>query len=122
MVPSAARQIIVCILLLLISVVGARSQGAVDKAPNSTISGKVTVGGKGLAGIVVALAISDQYRSNFRPTRFRSTTDVDGNYRITNVPPGSYDVITASPTYVPTEGRKSLIVKDRKSTRLNSSH
>ena len=110
MVPSAARQIIVCILLLLIPVVGARSQGAVDKAANSTISGKVTVGGKGLAGIVVALAISDQYRSNFRPTRFRSTTDVDGNYRITNVPPGSYDVITASPTYVPTEGRKSLIV------------
>src|SRR5687767_9690982 len=110
MVSSAARQTIVCTLLLLIPVVGVRSQGAADKAASSTISGKVTVGGKGLQGIVVALAISDQYRSNFRPTRFRSTTDVDGNYRITNVPPGSYDVIAASPTYVPTEGRKSLIV------------
>ncbi len=110
MVSSAARQTVVCILLLLIPVVGVRSQGAVDKAANSTVSGKVTVGGKGLQGIVVALAISDQHRSNFRPTRFRSTTDVDGNYRITNVPPGSYDVIAASPTYVPTEFRKSLIV------------
>ena len=110
MVSSAARHTVVCILLLLIPVVSVRSQGAVDKAATSTISGKVTVGGKGLQGIVVALAINDQYRSNFRPTRFRSTTDVDGNYRITNVPPGSYDVIAASPTYVPTEGRKSLIV------------
>lgn len=110
MVSSAARQTVVCILLLLIPIVGVRSQGPVDKAANSTISGKVTVGGKGLPGIVVALAVSDQYRSNFRPTRFRSTTDQDGNYRITNVPPGSYDVIAASPTYVPTEYRKSLIV------------
>ncbi len=110
MVSSAARQTVVCILLLLIPVASVRSQGAVDKAATSTISGKVTVGGKGLQGIVVALAISDKYRSNFRPTRFRSTTDVDGNYRITNVPPGSYDVIAASPTYVPTEYRKSLIV------------
>jgi hypothetical protein len=110
MVFSAARQTIVCILLFLIPVAGVRSQEAVDKAAGSTVSGKVTVGGKGLQGIIVALAISDQYRSNFRPTRFRSTTDIDGNYRIMNVPPGSYDVIAASPTYVPTEGRKTLIV------------
>ena len=110
MVSSAARQTVVGVLLLLIPIVGVRTQGVVDKASNSTISGKVTVGGKGLQGIIVALTISDQYRSNFRPTRFRSITDQDGNYRITNVPPGTYDVIAASPTYVPTEGRKSLIV------------
>ena len=58
----------------------------------------------------MGLVISDQYRSTFRPTRFRSTTDQDGNYRIKNVPPGTYDVIVASPAYVATEGRKSLIV------------
>lgn len=104
------RQTIVCILLLLSPVVTARSQSAVDKAATSTISGTVTLGGKGLSGVVVALAISDQYRSNFRPTRFRSTTNEDGNYQIKNVPPGTYDVIPASPAYVATEGRKSLIV------------
>ena len=107
---SSGRQTIVCILLLLSTVVSAQSQSAVDKAATSTISGKVTVGGKGVWGVVVGLVISDQYRSNFRPTRFRSTTDEDGNYRITNVPPGTYDVIPASPAYVATEGRKSLIV------------
>ena len=58
----------------------------------------------------MGLALSDQYRSNFRPTRFRSTTDQDGKYRITNVTPGTYEVIPASPAYVATEGRKSLIV------------
>src|SRR5688572_1732874 len=83
----SGRQTIVWILLLLIPVVTARSQSAVDKATTSTISGKVTVGGKGLPGVVVGLVISDEYRSNFRPTRFRSTTDEEGNYRIANVPP-----------------------------------
>lgn len=101
-------QTIVCILLLLSPVVSVRSQSAVDKAATSTISGKVTVGGKGLSGVVVGLVISDQY--HFRPTRFRATTDEDGNYRITKVPPGTYDVRPASPAFVATEGRKSLIV------------
>lgn len=106
----SGRQTIVCILLLLSLVANAQSQKAVDKAATSTISGKVTVGGKGLSGVVVALAISDQFRSNLRPTRFRSTTDEDGNYRITKVPPGNYEVIPASPVYIPGEFRKSLIV------------
>ena len=105
----SGRQTIVFVLLLLIPVISARSQSAVDKTATSTISGKVTVGGKGLSGVVVGLVISDQYQSNVRPTRFRSTTDEEGNYRITNVLPGTYDVISASPSYVATE-RKSLII------------
>jgi hypothetical protein len=100
-------QTILCLLLLLSPVA---TQSVVDKAATSTISGKVTVGGKGLAGVVVGLVISDQYRSDRRSTRFRSITDEDGNYKITNVPPGAYDVLPASPAYVAIEGRKSLIV------------
>ncbi len=107
---SSSRQTIVCILLLLTSVVSAQLQGTVDKVLPSTISGKVTLGGKGVPGLVVALVISEHYRSTFRPTRFRSTTDEDGKYRITNVPPGTYEVTPASPTYVMTEVRKPLIV------------
>ncbi len=109
MVFSGPRTIL-CILLLLTSVASAPSQSVVDKAAASTISGKVTVGGKGLQGVVVGLVISDQYHSTFRPTRFRAVTDEDGIYRITNVSPGTYEVIPASPAYVATEGRKSLIV------------
>lgn len=102
-------QKILCIILLLSSVPSAPSQTVVDKAATSTISGKVTVGGKGLQGVAVGLVIDEQY-GNFRPTRFRAVTDEDGNYRITNVPPGTYNVRPASPAYVATEGRKSLIV------------
>ena len=103
-------QRILCILLLLSPVASALSQSVVDKAATATISGRVTVGGKGLQGVVVGLVISDEYGSNYRPTRFKSTTDEEGNYRITKVPPGRYNVITASPVYVASEGRKSLIV------------
>jgi hypothetical protein len=48
-----------------------------------TISGTVTSGGSGLAGV----SVSDGTRTD--------TTDADGNYTITNVPPGSY---TLTPT------------------------
>jgi uncharacterized protein (DUF2141 family) len=106
MVFSGPRRIL-CIFLLLSS---AAAQSVVDKAATSTISGKVTVGGKGLQGVVVGLVISDQYGSNGRPTRFRAITDEDGNYRITKVPPGTYDVVPASPAYVASEGRKTLMV------------
>ena len=110
MMVCSGRQTTLCILLLLTLVITARPQTAASKTATSTISGKVTVGDKGLHGVVVALAITDQYRSNIRPTRFRATTDEEGTYRITNVLPGTYDVVLASPVYIATEGRKSLIV------------
>ena len=104
----SARKIIL-FLLLSITVVSAQSQSAVEKSVPSTISGKVTVGGKAISGLAVVLVITDEYRSNLRPTRFRSTTDEDGNYRITKVPPGSYEVIAASPAHVASD-RKLLII------------
>ena len=109
MVISGPRTIL-CILLLLSYVATALSQSAADKAATSTVSGKVTVGGKGLQGVVVGLVISDQNRSNARPTRFRAVTDEDGKYRITNVLAGTYDVVPASAAYVVTEGRKTLMI------------
>jgi hypothetical protein len=109
MVVSTLRTIL-CIVLLVSAVASAQSQSVVEKRATSTISGKVTVGGKGLQGVVVGLVIGDQFSSTTRPTRFRAITDEDGNYQITKVPPGTYGVVPASPAYVATEGRKSLIV------------
>jgi len=106
----SGAQTILCVLLLISPVVSARSQTVIDKTATSTISGKVTVGGKGLQGVVVGLVIGDQHSSNLRPTRFKSITDENGNYQITKVPAGTYAVMPASPAYVAIEGRKSLIV------------
>ena len=106
---SSGRKAIVCILLLFSAAAGAHSQSAVEKSPNSTISGKVTVGGKGVAGVVVGLVlVPEPHRKE--PTRFRATTDDEGIYKITNVRPATYDVVASAPAFVATDGLKTIIV------------
>ena len=108
---SSARQAIACILLIWPTVIFAQSQTASDKSATATITGKVTIKGEGVAGIVVGL--NNLIQDEVRPSRNRTTTDDDGKYRLTNVQPGRYEIIVASPTHVPTPGtntRKPLII------------
>ncbi len=106
------RQILfrsICVICVICGF--AQSQTLSDKSATATITGKVTIKGEGVAGIVVGLnnLIQDEVRSS----RNRTTTDEDGNYRLTNIQPGRYEVIVASPTHVPTPGtntRKPLII------------
>jgi hypothetical protein len=106
---SSGRQIIVSLLLLLTALASANAQTAADKSSTSTISGKVTLGGKGVSGIVVGLAIATPSNSTY-VTQLRAVTDDEGNYRIKNVPPDTYQVLVASPQYVPSEARTSVVV------------
>ena len=105
---SSGRKI-VPLLLLLSAIVSANAQPAADKAPRATISGKVTIGGKGVSGVVVGLAIATP-SSSTQVTRFRGVTDDDGNYRIKNLPPDTYQVLVAAPAYVQSDGRRSVVV------------
>ena len=108
---SSGRLTIVYLLLFLSTVASAQSQRTVDKSTNSTISGKVIIGGKGISGVVVGLVqVLSSGSSSHAPTRFRGTSDEDGNYRITNVAPGTYQVVAVAPAYVATDGRKSIVV------------
>lgn len=104
---SSGRKI-VPLLFLLSAIVSANAQPAADKALRATISGKVTIGGKGVSGVVVGLAIATP-SSSTQVTRFRGVTDEDGNYRIKNLPPDTYQVLVAAPAYVQSE-RKSVVV------------
>lgn len=106
---SSSRQILVPLLFLLSAVVCANAQSATDKASTSAISGKVTIGGKGASGLVVGLS-TETPSSSIQITNLKAVTDEDGNYRIKNVPPGTYKVILAAPAYVQSDGFTPVIV------------
>ena len=86
---SSGRQAIACILLLLGVAIYSHAQTTSAKEPTASISGKVTLKGKGVPGIVVGAG--DPYRGYAR-TSYRGVTDASGKYRIANVPEGIYRV------------------------------
>ncbi|HEY0724987.1 MAG TPA: carboxypeptidase regulatory-like domain-containing protein [Pyrinomonadaceae bacterium] len=67
------------------------------KAPRGTVSGRVTIKEKGVAGVMVGLRKTEVMP--FEPLQ-KASTDPDGFYRITNVAPGNYEVVTSAPAYV----------------------
>jgi hypothetical protein len=93
-----ARALLTLILILPYSVaLQAQTQSKTTK-PASSISGKVTIKNKGAAGISVSLRRTEMNSPfEFLPG---TVTDQDGNYRITNVSPGSYDVTPGNAAYV----------------------
>ena len=69
----------------------ANSQTKDLKKPlTGSVSGRITLHGKGAAGIIVGVRTSDF--SPQPPPAIKATTDDDGNYRITGIPAGSYQV------------------------------
>ena len=67
------------------------------KAPRGSVSGRVTIKDKGAAGVAVGLRKSE---INPFEQHLRATTDADGFYRITNVPPGSYEIGPSVPAFI----------------------
>ncbi len=109
MIPSA-RQAIACVLFIFIGAICAQSQ--VTPAKTATISGKVSFKNKGLAGIVVAARVSNS--SGLDRSRYRATTDQSGNYRITNLPTGTFQVGPIAPGLVQDKAlfEKSVVIEE----------
>jgi len=90
-------------LALVIGNVGFLSVAEAQVARNKksllgTISGKVTFQGKGIAKVVVGLRPGDP---GFQPgLLLKSTTDEDGNYRLTGISPGPWLVMPFAPRFV----------------------
>ena len=95
---SSGRHAISCVLLVLSTVIIAQAQTAPAKISGATITGKVTIKGKGAPGVAVVLVINAD--GNQRTTRYRAFTDDTGTYRITNVPQGNYRAEPAAPGFV----------------------
>lgn len=79
----------------------------------ATVSGRVTIKGKAAAGAAIGLRKMES--NSILEIVARGVTDQDGNYRITNVPEGSYDVSVVAPAYVVAEQqspRKMILVSE----------
>jgi protocatechuate 3,4-dioxygenase beta subunit len=97
--PSASLAIISALLLCCAGFCPrANSQtNPAKKNTEASVSGKVTIKGKPAPGVVVGLRSSQP--AQFAPT-FKATTDENGNYRVSDVPTGSYEVAPVAPAFV----------------------
>ena len=75
------------------------------KNPEATVSGKVTIKGKPAPGVVVGLRASQPTQSD---STFKATTDSEGNYRIADVPGGSFQVAPVAPALVISDVNNSM--------------
>jgi hypothetical protein len=93
----------------------ANSQTKNPKKPlTGSVSGRITIRGKGVAGIIVGVRSSDYSP----PPALKGSTDSEGNYKITGIPTGNYQVSPMAPAYVvidllPPRGRgRNLLLSD----------
>jgi hypothetical protein len=70
----------------------------IKKTLTGTVSGRITIKGKGAPGVVVGLR-TGEFTSQPGPL-FKATTDQDGKYRIIDVPAGNYQVGPIAPAFV----------------------
>jgi carboxypeptidase family protein len=90
--------VLLLILSLPTSLLAQTAPKQTTKAARNTISGRVTLEEKGVAGVTIALRKTD-FVTPSDPLR-REVTDPDGFYRITNVAPGAYEVSATVPAFV----------------------
>src|SRR4051812_38608628 len=95
---SSTLKTLGCFLLAFSASVVAGAQNQLPKK-SSTISGKVTFKGTGMSGITVG-AISQRSNMTLSRTRFGAVTDTQGNYRITDVTAGTYELSPVAPQFV----------------------
>jgi len=95
---SSTLRALGCLLLASSASVFANAQNQPPKKTGS-ISGKVTVKGAAISGITVG-AIARRSNMTGSRTRFGAVTDAQGNYRISDLPPGTYELVPAAPQFV----------------------
>ena len=100
----ARRVLAATLLTLLYSAAHARAQQAAATPPPkepATVSGRVTSNGKPAREVPVVLVPSEYYVGvGGRQPVAKGTTDEEGRYKLTNVPPGRYHLTAVSPGYV----------------------
>ncbi|HEV2885180.1 MAG TPA: carboxypeptidase regulatory-like domain-containing protein [Pyrinomonadaceae bacterium] len=68
------------------------------KVATGSVSGRVTIHAKGRSGIIVGLRVAEVRGQS--SLLWKAVTDADGNYQITNVPAGNYQIAPVAPAFV----------------------
>src|SRR6185312_786665 len=85
------RTVLFVLLIVCAPLTDLKSQTPTDKkTATASVSGNVTIKGKGAAGITIVLRLANRSDPNTRV--YQARTDQDGNYRISNLAAGSYQV------------------------------
>jgi len=86
---------ILCLLVFYSFGVSAQTP---SKAPTASISGRVTIDGKGVAGVTVAATTSSSPIDN--RTVAKTTTDDDGKYQLTGLAAGEFTIMPLAKAFV----------------------
>ena len=89
---SSSRRAVACSLFLVAAALFAHAQ----QDQTGSINGRVTLKNKGVS-LIIVVAIDPDDCDGEQHSSNRAYTDVDGNYRINNVPPGNYLVYPILP-------------------------
>jgi protocatechuate 3,4-dioxygenase beta subunit len=77
-----------------------QAQSNETKPGTSTVSGKVTLKGEPVRGVMVTLLLQQRIGGPNQNPGLRAKTDASGNFRITGVPAGRYFISALAPAYV----------------------
>jgi len=95
---SSSRLVVAVVLMIFSAAVSSWSQTTPEKGATATISGKVKLKDKAVAGVVVFA--EEQNPRGWRPgSKYRATTDQSGVYKLTNVPAGTYLIKPSTPAF-----------------------
>ena len=100
-VPLRKFQIVILIISLSLCCSGVSLAQTTSKAGSASIAGRVTLGGKGIADIVVVASIASSYENR---TVAQTRTDVDGKYRLSGLPMGAFRISPVSKAHAVGEG------------------
>ena len=95
---SSRRLIVAAVLTIFGAAISSSSQTTPEKSATASISGNVKIKDKAVAGVTV-FAEEQNSRGWRQTSNYRGTTDQNGNYRITNVPAGTYTIRPMAPSF-----------------------